>query len=85
MSNRRFKKRRPQLTPEGRKGVDAYTAEELHRFLVEDAVKSHATFLPWAVAAYERIGRLRQTSADEAYQEVRQEVHVLRGRPGMPL
>lgn len=88
MSNRRKMRRGrargPQLSPEGRKTVDAYTAAELHQYLVTDAVKLHATHLPWAVAAYTRIGQVDGCGAEEAYQRVRNEVKTLTGR-GMPV
>jgi hypothetical protein len=71
-------------TPEGRRGVEAYTAVQLHQFLVADAVKGHATFLPWAVAAYERIGSVEQIGAEAAYRRVLAEVESLTGR-GMPV
>lgn len=84
MSNRRFRRRAKfRLSAEGRLPVDAYNAGELHRFLVTDAVKLHATDLPWAVAAYDRIGQLDGCGAEEAYQRVRGEVKALTGR-GMP-
>lgn len=85
MSNRRFRRRQDkQLSLEGRNPVDAYTAAELHQFLVTDAVKLHATDLPWAVAAYTRIGEQDGCSAEEAYQRVTGEVRALTGR-GMPV
>ena len=74
-----------QLNHEGRKGVDAYTAPELHCMLVADAVKGHATHLPWAVAAYSRIGERTKRGADAAYTEVLDEVEVLTGRRSMPV
>lgn len=74
-----------RLSPEGRKGVDAYDAAELHEFLVSDAVKRHATYLPWAIKAYERIGKLRQTDAEAAYQAVLDEVEQLTGLRRMPI
>lgn len=73
------------LTPEGRKGVEAYDAAELHRLLVEDAVKSHATHLPWAVAAYLRIGERTGKGAEAAYQAVLDEVETLTGTRSMPM
>lgn len=82
MSNRR-RKPKFKLSAEGRMPVDAYTAAELHRFLVTDAVRLHATDLPWAVAAYDRIGTLDRCGAEEAYQRVRGEVKELSGH-GMP-
>jgi len=74
-----------KLTPEGRRGVDAYTAQELHEFLVADAVKRHATYLPWAVAAYERIGEQRRIGAEAAYVVVVDEVEALTGLRLMPV
>lgn len=74
-----------RLSPEGRRGVDAYTAPELHRFLVEDAVKNHATYLPWAVEAYQRIGERTHKGAEAAYIEVLNEVEALTGKRLMPV
>jgi len=65
--------------------VDAYTAAELHRFLVEDAVRRHATWLPWAVAAYERIGGNDPDAMEAAYQAVLDEVEALTGLRLMPM
>lgn len=72
-------------SPEGRQGVDAYTAQELHRFLVADAVAKHATSLPWAVAAYTRIGQKTRKGAEAAYQAVLDEVEALTGLRMMPV
>lgn len=74
-----------KLTPEGRRGVDTYSEAELRRFLVEDAVKNHATHLPWAVAAYERIGRLSGKGSEQAFTDVVDEVEALTGRRLMPV
>jgi len=74
-----------KLTPDGRRGVDAYTAQELHEFLVADAVKRHATWLPWAVAAYERIAQQRRIGAEAAYTAVVDEVEALTGLRLMPV
>lgn len=66
--------------------VESLSADELHRHLVTDAVKGIATPLPWAVAAYERIGKLTKRGPEDAYQQVRAEVAQLRGGwPGMPM
>lgn len=66
--------------------VESMSADELHRQLVTDAVKGIATDLPWAVAAYERIGKLTKRGAEDAYQQVRAEVAGLRGGwRGMPM
>lgn len=72
------------LTPEGRKPVTAYSAGELHRMLVEDAVKSHATYLPWAISAYQRIGE-RGNGPEAAFQAVLDEVETLTGLRRMPV
>ena len=77
--------RRSKLSPEGRSDVDGYTAAELHGFLVADAVKRHSTHLPWAVAAYARIGKLNKTSPDDAYVAVLDEVESLTGLRAMPM
>ena len=74
-----------RLTPEGRRGVDAYTAQELHEFLVADAVKRHPTTIEWAVAAYERIGQQRRIGAEAAYTAVVDEVEALTGLRLMPV
>lgn len=77
---------RKRLSPEGRRGVEEYTPAELHKFLVEDAVKHHATFLPWAVAAYERIGDAPGgKGADAAYVKVLDDVEQLTGLRRMPI
>jgi len=72
-------------TPEGRMGVEAYTPQELHRFLVADAVNRHATHLPWAVAAYDRIGKKTGKGAEAAFQAVLDEVEALTGLRAMPV
>jgi hypothetical protein len=73
----------PDMQP--RMGVEAYTAPELHRFLVADAVKGHATHLPWAVAAYDRIGQKTGRGAEAAFLAVLDEVEALTGRRAMPV
>lgn len=77
--------RRSKLSAEGRRSVEEYTADELHAFLVADAVKRHSTDLPWAVAAYTRIGERRKISADDAYVAVLDEVESLTGMRAMPV
>jgi len=74
-----------KLSPEGRRGVEHYAAAELQQFLVEDAVKRHATWLPWTVTAYERIGVLTGKGAETVYQEVLDEVEALTGLRLMPM
>lgn len=77
--------RRRNLSPEGREPVGAYTAKQLHEFLVADAVRSHATWLPWAVAAYSRIGEQTKQGAEAAYTAVLDEVETLTGLRRMPV
>lgn len=72
-------------TREGRKPVEAYTEEQLHRFLVEDAVAKRATQLDWAIAAYKRIGERSGKGAEAAYQRVLDEVETLTGLRAMPM
>lgn len=72
------------LTPEGRLPVEAYTASQLHQFLVEDAVKHHATYLPWAVNAYKRIGERSGKGAEQAFQDVLDAVEALTGLRRLP-
>lgn len=69
---------------EGRKGVDAYTKAELHQLLVSDAVKSHATELPWMMAALKRIGGTAE-GMEAAYQAVVAEKAALTGSHMMPV
>lgn len=82
MSRRR---RGPELSLEGRLPVRQYKQGELHRMLVEDAVKRHATDLPWAVGAYDRIGKLSGKGAEAAYQAVLDDVEALTGLRVMPV
>jgi len=81
--------RRAYISPEGRKHPSKYSPDELHRTLVEDAVRSHATDLTWATLAYRRIGRLRHGSegvgAERAFLAVLADVTELTGRAEMPL
>lgn len=79
-------RRRKMLSPEGRRGVEEYMPAQLHKFLVEDAVKRHATFLPWAVAAYDRIGAAPGgKGGDAAYVSVVDDVEQLTGSRHMPV
>jgi hypothetical protein len=75
----RHRDRPSQLSPEGRRDVREYKEGELRRFLVEDAVRHHATWLPWATAAYERIGKLSGKGAEVAYVSVVEEVMAVTG------
>lgn len=73
------------LSPEGRRPVREYKADELHRFLVEDAVKHHATDLDWAIRAYTRIGKLTRNGPEAAILAVLDEVEQLTGLRQMPV
>lgn len=72
-------------TPEGRLPVEAYSSTDLHRMLVEDAVKGHATYLPWAIAAYKRIGEKTGRGSEDAFQAVLDEVETLTGLRRLPV
>ena len=83
----RSKTRRRPLSPrtgQPLQAVEVMSAQKLHEELVLDAVAGHATELKRAVAAYERIGRLRHCGPEKAYQDVSAEVQTLTGR-GMPV
>lgn len=75
----RNRRRDDRLSPEGRRGVRDYKEAQLRQFLVEDAVNHHATWLPWATAAYERIGQLSKKGAEAAYLSVVEEVMAITG------
>jgi hypothetical protein len=77
---------RPEpLSFEGRRPAREYKEAQLRQFLVSDAVKHHATDLPWAIAAYTRIGKLSGKGAEAAYQQVLDEVEALTGLRVMPV
>lgn len=63
--------------PGQREHWSKYSPEDLHRILVEDAVASHATDLPWAVGAYARIAKLTRRSIEDAFLAVVQEVETM--------
>ena len=65
------------LTPEGRRGVETYSAGELHRMLVEDAVQNHATDLAWMTGALQRIQQLTKRSLEDVFTAVVMEVESL--------
>lgn len=75
---------RPKLSPEGRRPPHTYTARELHDFLVADAMRLHATHLPWAVMAYDVIASKQRITPDAAYQQVLHDVRARGGR-GLPI
>jgi hypothetical protein len=47
-------------------------------------VKHHATFLPWAVAAYTRIGERTRKGSEQAFQDVLDAVESLTGLRRLP-
>lgn len=65
--------------------VETRDRATLHRLLVTDAVKRRVTDLRWAIAAYERIGRLNRKGADAAYVDVLDGVEQLTGLRKMPM
>lgn len=70
---------------EGRLDPHHYSEAQLRQFLVEDAVKKHATQLDWAIAAYQRIGELSGEGPEAAYRSVLDEVETLTGLRLMPV
>lgn len=83
MGNNRRHTRPQYRSPEGRRGPSYYTAKALHSFLVDDAVKGHATEIRWAVGAYEEIAKQRKQTIDDATKHVMDEVAAM-GR-SMPM
>lgn len=77
--------RRIEMSPEGRFRVGDYNERQLHEFLVEDAVRHHATDLRWAILAYRRIGKLNGRGPEEAFKAVVDEVEALTGMAMMPV
>jgi len=65
--------------------MDASQVNAIGQVLVTDAVTGVATPLPWAVAAYDRIGKLDRIGPEAAYQRVRAEIMALGAvMPGAP-
>lgn len=67
------------------KVVNATTAGQLHRKLVQDACTGHPTDLQFAILAYQKIARERRQPLDDAYKAVEAEVKQKRNGLGMPL
>jgi hypothetical protein len=67
------------------KVVNATSADQLHRKLVNDACTGHATDVQFAMLAYEKIARVRRIPLDDAFKAVEAEVRQKRGGLGMPL
>lgn len=85
---RRIKRRYdPAVTRAGQAAivVERSTADQLHRKLVDDACRGHATDLQFATLAYKRIAHLRRQPLDDAFKAVEAEVKQRRGGLGMPL
>lgn len=74
MGNARRFRRKQYRSPEGRRAPQHYSAQQLHDFLVDDAIKGHATELRWATAAYQEIAKQRRQNPDQAFAAVRNEV-----------
>lgn len=70
---------------EGRDHPSFYNADEVMKFLVEDAVKHHATDLRWFVAAMLEISRQRKITAEDAMLALLDEVEALTGLRGLPV
>lgn len=90
MSNLTRKMRRhhdPAVTraAQAAKVVNATSAGQLHRKLVQDACTGHATDLQFTILAYQKIARERRQPLDDAYKAVEAEVRQKRGGLGMPL
>lgn len=77
------------IDPDQRKHPSAYTAAHLRQMIVEDAVRSHATHLPWMVAALQIIAKAESKGTsrglDETFESIVLEVEGLTGRRDMPL
>jgi hypothetical protein len=76
VSNQRRFQRRQYRSNEGRRAPSYYSAAQLHRYLVEDAVKGHATDLKWSVAAYQEIASKRGITIERATRAVFDEVEA---------
>jgi|GEM_PF-5775995 len=77
------------IDPSQRQHPSAYAPAHLRQLIVEDAVRSHATHLPWMVAALQIIskaeGRGTSRGLDETFESIVLEVESLTGRRDMPL
>lgn len=76
---------RKYVSAEGRDHPVDYTHTTLMAFLVEDAVKHHATDLRWFVAAMIEISRQRAISAEAAMLALLDEVEALTGMRALPI
>lgn len=76
---------RKYQSAEGRDHPSEYTETTLMAFLVEDAVKHHATDLRWFVAAMLEIAKQRNIGAEAAMLALLDEVEALTGLRGLPM
>jgi hypothetical protein len=60
--------------PGKREHWSAYDLDTLHRILVEDAVASHATDLPWMIGALGRIAKETKRPVEEVFLDIAGEV-----------
>lgn len=92
--NRRQRRETRRERPH-RKMPDRYSADQLHRMLVQDAVdgvgpaslpsmQAGMTYMSWSILAYQRIADARRQTLDDAFIAVREEV-VQRTGMDMPL
>jgi hypothetical protein len=70
---------------EGRYPVRDYSEQQLRTILVEDAVRKHATDLPWFIEAITRIGKLSRRGPEAAFNELVNEVETLTGVASLPM
>jgi len=76
---------RQYRSAEGRVHPSECNADQLMTWLVEDAVKHHATDLHWFVAAMIEISRQRRISAEDAMLALLDEVEALTGLRALPM
>lgn len=76
---------RKYQSAEGRVHPSECTADQLMTWLVEDAVKHHATDLRWFVAAILEVSKQRRINAEAAMLALLDEVEALTGLRGLPM
>lgn len=76
---------RTYKSAEGRDHPTEYTADQIMGYLVEDAVKHHATDLRWFVAAILEVARQRNIAAEAAMLALLDEVEALTGLRRLPI
>lgn len=70
---------------EGRVHPSECTADQLMTWLVEDAVKHHATDLRWFVAAILEVAKQRRIGAEDAMLALLDQVEALTGMRALPI